>query len=132
MIRFIQLPIKADFIVLLLISLVSSFQMPTIIYNLADETPAGSLIGNVAENLSPDYARKYTFLLISSVKFQYLSDFFKISPNGYLTTLRHIDRDNTMMYVVRWIVAPQLSVKLKQTSSLPNSGIQMENKLTIK
>ncbi|CAH8842245.1 unnamed protein product [Trichobilharzia szidati] len=69
--------------------------MPTIIYNLADETPAGSLIGNVAENLSPDYASKYTFLLISSTKFQYLTDFFRISPNGDLTTLRHIDRDNT-------------------------------------
>ncbi|XP_018649622.1 putative cadherin [Schistosoma mansoni] len=82
-------------IILLLKSFISSFQIPTVIYNLADETPTGSLIGNIAENLTPDYAHKYTFLLISSIKFQYLTDFFKITPNGDLITLRHIDRDDT-------------------------------------
>ncbi|CAH8502615.1 unnamed protein product [Schistosoma rodhaini] len=82
-------------IILLLKSFISSFQIPTVIYNLADETPTGSLIGNIAENLSPDYVQKYTFLLISSIKFQYISDFFKITPNGDLITLRNIDRDDT-------------------------------------
>ncbi|KAK4469781.1 hypothetical protein MN116_007299 [Schistosoma mekongi] len=81
--------------ILLLLTVTSSHQLPTVIYNLADETPTGSLIGNIAEQLSADYAQKYAFLLISSAKFQYLNDFFKVTPNGDLITLRHIDRDDT-------------------------------------
>ncbi|CAH8488829.1 unnamed protein product [Schistosoma turkestanicum] len=96
MMQFHWLLIYSNIIItLLLITYISSDEIPTVIYNLADETPTGSLIGNIAENLSPDYAKKSTFLFISSIKLQHLSDFFKLTPNGDLITLRHIDRDDT-------------------------------------
>ncbi|RTG84694.1 protocadherin alpha [Schistosoma bovis] len=82
-------------IILLLKSIISSPQIPIMIYNLADETPTGSLIGNIAENLSFSSIRNYTYLFITSMKFQYINDYIKITSNGDIITLRHIDRDNT-------------------------------------
>ncbi|CAH8292818.1 unnamed protein product [Schistosoma intercalatum] len=82
-------------IILLLKSIISSPQIPIMIYNLADETPTGSLIGNIAENLSFSSIRNYTYLFIASMKFQYINDYIKITSNGDIITLRHIDRDNT-------------------------------------
>ncbi|CAH8535430.1 unnamed protein product [Schistosoma haematobium] len=88
-------PITLVIIVLLLKSFISSSQIPIMIYNLADETPTGSLIGNIAENLSFTSIRNYTYLFITSMKFQYINDYIKITSNGDIITLRHIDRDNT-------------------------------------
>ncbi|CAH8508295.1 unnamed protein product [Schistosoma mattheei] len=88
-------PITLVIIVLLLKSFISSSQIPIMIYNLADETPTGSLIGNIAENLSFSSMRNYTYLFITSMKFQYINDYIKITSNGDIITLRHIDRDNT-------------------------------------
>ncbi|CAH8428747.1 unnamed protein product [Schistosoma margrebowiei] len=88
-------PITIVIIVLLLKSFISSSQIPIVIYNLADETPTGSLIGNIAENLSFNSIRNYTYLFITSIKFQYINDYIKITSNGDIITLRHIDRDNT-------------------------------------
>ncbi|RTG90591.1 uncharacterized protein DC041_0010832 [Schistosoma bovis] len=65
------------------------------ICNLADETPTGSLIGNIAENLSFNSIGNYTYLFITSMKFQYINDYIKMTSNGDIITLRHIDRDNT-------------------------------------
>ncbi|CAH8428853.1 unnamed protein product [Schistosoma bovis] len=88
-------PIISSIIILLLKSFISSSQIPIVIYNLADETPTGSLIGNIAENLSFNSIRNYTYLFITSIKFQYINDYIKITSNGDIITLRHIDRDNT-------------------------------------
>ncbi|CAH8819226.1 unnamed protein product, partial [Schistosoma curassoni] len=88
-------PITLLIIILLLKSFISSSQIPIMIYNLADETPTGSLIGNIAENLSFTFIRNYTYLFITSMKFQYINDYIKITSNGDIITLRHIDRDNT-------------------------------------
>ncbi|KAA3679753.1 protocadherin delta 1, partial [Paragonimus westermani] len=68
---------------------------PNVVYNLADETPADALVGNVAESLKPNYTNQISFVLITSRKFQYFSDFFRITHIGDLLTLKHIDRDNT-------------------------------------
>uniref|UniRef100_A0A094ZWK8 Protocadherin-11 X-linked n=1 Tax=Schistosoma haematobium TaxID=6185 RepID=A0A094ZWK8_SCHHA len=83
------------FIIILLLKSFISTQIPVMIYNLADETPAGSLIGNIAENLSSSYIRNYTYLFITSMKFQYIYDYIKITSNGDIITVHHSDRDNT-------------------------------------
>uniref|UniRef100_A0A094ZTY6 Protocadherin gamma-A1 n=1 Tax=Schistosoma haematobium TaxID=6185 RepID=A0A094ZTY6_SCHHA len=88
-------PIIFIMIILLLKSFISSSQIPIMIYNLADETPTGSLIGNIAENLSFNSIRNHTYLFITSMKFQYINDYIKITSSGDIITLRHIDRDNT-------------------------------------
>ncbi|CAH8535476.1 unnamed protein product [Schistosoma haematobium] len=88
-------PIILIIIILLLKSFISSSQIPIMIYDLADETPTGSLIGNIVENLSFTFIRNYTYLFITSMKFQYINDYIKITSNGDIITLRHIDRDNT-------------------------------------
>ncbi|CAH8522588.1 unnamed protein product [Schistosoma guineensis] len=88
-------PITLLIIILLLKSFISSSQIPIMIYNIDDETPTGSLIGNIAENLSFTSIRNYTYLFITSMKFQYINDYIKITSNGDIITLRHIDRDNT-------------------------------------
>ncbi|CAL8074813.1 unnamed protein product [Calicophoron daubneyi] len=68
----------------------------SVIYDLADETPAAALIGNLADSLAAQkLSSDISFVLMTSNKFQYLSDFFRLSSNGDLVTLRPIDRDNT-------------------------------------
>ncbi|KER29287.1 hypothetical protein T265_04037 [Opisthorchis viverrini] len=67
---------------------------PTVVYNLADETPADALVGNVADSLKPSLPDKIAFVLMTSQKFQYFNDFFHLSINGDLITVKHIDRDN--------------------------------------
>ncbi|KAF5404087.1 Cadherin domain protein [Paragonimus heterotremus] len=68
---------------------------PNVVYNLADETPADALVGNIAESLKPNLTNQISFILITSRKFQYFSDFFRVTHIGDLFTLKHIDRDNT-------------------------------------
>ncbi|CAH8613888.1 unnamed protein product [Dicrocoelium dendriticum] len=66
-----------------------------VVYSLKDETPADSFVGNLAESLQYDYKDSLAFVLMTSKKFRYFSDFFRVSHNGDLHTLRRIDRDNT-------------------------------------
>ncbi|KAA0198413.1 putative cadherin [Fasciolopsis buskii] len=69
--------------------------VPTVTYNLADETPPDAVVGNIADSLLPSFGRNVSFVLMISKHFQYLSDFFRLTSYGDLITLRQIDRDNT-------------------------------------
>ncbi|THD25004.1 Protocadherin alpha-2 [Fasciola hepatica] len=72
-----------------------SESIPTVVFNLADETPSDAVVGNIADSLVPGLGNNVTFVLMISRRFPYLSDFFRLTSYGDLTTLRPIDRDNT-------------------------------------
>lgn len=69
--------------------------IPDLIFDLMDETSPNTFIGNLVQKLAKTSLtnQNLSFFLMSS-KFQSLTEFFHLEPNGDLTTKRLIDHDN--------------------------------------